>query len=73
MQLIYEGKILQSLPKFKFPSSFSLSTNEKHYRNTTESLQLLVDIIISYVKWEHERYKLDTELCYCRVFLTVKQ
>ena len=38
MQLIYGGKTLQSLPRFKFSDSFSLSANEKHFSNTSESL-----------------------------------
>ena len=31
MQLIYQGKTVQSLPKVKFPDDFSLSVNESHY------------------------------------------
>ena len=50
MQLIYRGKTNQSLPRFKFPDSFSLSVNEKHYSNTSESLKLLNEIIIPYIK-----------------------
>ena len=50
MQLIYGGKTLQSLPRYQFPQSFSLSVNPKHYSNTTESLKLLNEIIIPYVK-----------------------
>ena len=53
MQLIYAGKTAQSLPKFKFPESFSLSANPKHFSNTAESLKLLDEIIIAYV--ENER------------------
>ena len=33
MQLIYQDKIGQSLPKVKFPDGFSLSVNESHYSN----------------------------------------
>ena len=58
MQLIYGGKTSQSLPKFKFPESFALSANPKHFSNTTESLRLLNKIIIPYVKKERERLKL---------------
>ena len=50
MQLIYGDKTLQSLPRYQFPQSFSLSVNPKHYSNTTESLKLLNEIIIPYVK-----------------------
>ena len=59
MQLIYGGKTVQSLPKFKFPESFSLSANPKYFSNTTESLKLLDEIIIPYVKNERERLKLE--------------
>ena len=50
MQLIYGGKTNQSLPRFKFPDTFSLSVNEKHYSNTEESLKLLNEVIIPYVE-----------------------
>ena len=59
MQLIYGGKTAQSLRKFKFLESFCLSANPKHFSNTTESLKLLDEIIISYVKNERERLKLE--------------
>ena len=38
IQLVYGGKMLQSLPRYHFPNSFSLSVNEKHYSNRNESL-----------------------------------
>ena len=50
MQLIYGSKTLQSLPRYQFPQSFSLSVNPMLYSNTTESLKLLNEIIIPYVK-----------------------
>ena len=34
MQLIYQGTTVQSLPRFDFPNSFSLSMNPKHFSNT---------------------------------------
>ena len=46
MQLIYGGKAAQSLPKFEFPSSFSLSVNPTHFSNTKESISLIEDVII---------------------------
>ena len=49
IQLIYGGKTLQSLPRYRFPESFSLSVNEKHYSNTDESLKLFNEIIIPYI------------------------
>ena len=59
MQLICGETTAQSLPEFKFPESFSLSANPKHFSNTTESLKLLDKIIIPYVKNERERLKLE--------------
>ena len=49
MQLISGGKTIQSLPKFKFPSSFSLSVNPTHFSHTKESISLIEDVIIPYV------------------------
>ena len=49
MQLIYGGKTQASYPKFKFPSSFSLSANPKHFSNTVESLKLISEVIVPYV------------------------
>ena len=57
MQLIYGGKTERSFPKVKFPDSFSLSANEKHFSNTQESLKLIEEIITPYV--EKERVMLD--------------
>ena len=59
MQSIHGGKTAQSLPKFKFPELFSLSANPKHFSNTMKSLKLLDEIIIPYVRNEHERLKLE--------------
>jgi len=50
MQLIYGGTTNQSLPRFKFPETFSLSVNPKHFRNTFESIKIIDDIIIPYVE-----------------------
>lgn len=59
MQLIYGGKTLQSLPRYKFPEDFSLSVNRKHFSNTTESIKLLNEVIVPYVKKERELKGLD--------------
>ena len=59
MQLIYGGKTAQSFPKFKFPKSFSLSANPKHFSNINESLKLLDEIIIPYVEIERKRLNLE--------------
>ena len=46
MQLIYGGKIKQSLSRFKFPDGFSLSCNPKYFSNAMESIKLTNEIII---------------------------
>ena len=59
MQLIHDGKTAQSLPRFKFPKSLSLSDNPKHFSNTAELLKFLDKITISCAKSESERLKLE--------------
>ena len=59
MQLIYGGKTNQSLPKFDFPESFSLSADPKHYSNTAESIKLIEEIIVPYVEKERASLKLS--------------
>ena len=49
MQLIYGGKTKKSLPKYKFPSAFSLSVNKTHYSNSDECIKFLEEIIVPYV------------------------
>ena len=50
IQLLYGGKTKQSLPRFKFPESFSLSANRKYFSNKAESLKVIEEIILPYVK-----------------------
>lgn len=57
IQLIYGGKTKQSLSRFKFTESFSLSFNPKHFSNTEESVKIINEIIIPYV--ERDKEKLD--------------
>ena len=59
MQLIYGGKTLRSLPKFKFPGSFSLSANKKHWSNTTETIKLVDEILTPYLDKEREKLQLN--------------
>ena len=59
MQMIYCGKTAQSFPKFKFPETFSLSVNPRHFSNTEKSLKFLEETIIPYVKDEREKLKLE--------------
>lgn len=58
MQLIYKGKTQKSFPRVDFPTSFSLSANEKHFSNTQESLKLLDEIIMPYVEKERDMLQL---------------
>ena len=60
IQLIYGGKTEQSLPRFKFPTEFSTSVNPTHYSNATESIKLIEEIIVPYLK--EERKKLGLEI-----------
>ena len=63
MQIIYGGKTKQSLPRgVKFPSSFSLSCNPKHYSNEKEALKHLDEIIIPYIEEERERLDLPDQV-----------
>ena len=55
IQLIYGGKMKQSLPRYKFPESFSLSVNPKHFRNTEESIKIINEIVVPYVEKEREK------------------
>ena len=46
IQLIYGGKTVQSLPKFKLPKGFSLSANLKHCSGTAKSIKIIKEIIV---------------------------
>ena len=59
IQLIYAGKTAQSLPRFKFPSEFSLSVNATHYSNSDESIKFIEEIIAPCMKKERERQHLS--------------
>ena len=48
-QLIYKGKTARSLLSVPFPEGFSLSYNESHWSNETETLKLLKEIINPYI------------------------
>ena len=54
LQLIYGGNTKQSLPRYKFSHSFSLSVNPNHFSNTEESIKIINEIVIPYVKRERE-------------------
>ena len=55
IQLIYAGKTERSIPKIKFPKSFSLSANPTHFSNETESLKLMKEIVIPYFQTERKK------------------
>ena len=55
------GKTIQSLPKLKFPSCFSLSVNPTHYSNENEACKMIEEIIAPYVKNVLKRYKLPAD------------
>ena len=50
MQLIYRGETENSLPRVKFPDSFSMRTNEKHFSKIQEFLKLIEEITVPYVE-----------------------
>ena len=52
--MIYGGKTKQSFPRFKFLESFSLSANPKHFNNKAESLKVIEEIILPYVKQQRQ-------------------
>ena len=43
MQVIYGGKMKQSLPKFNFAKSFSLSFKDNHWSNTSKSKKIFMN------------------------------
>ena len=55
IQLIYGGKTDRSIPRVKFPPSFSLSANPKHYSNTKEAIKVTNDVVLPYIKRERAR------------------
>ena len=55
MQLIYGRKTKQSLPRFDFPTNFSLSVNKKHYSNEEESMKFIKKILVPCIESERER------------------
>ena len=47
-QLIYGGNTTQSLPKYEFLKSFSLSVTPTHYSNSQESIKFIEKILVPY-------------------------
>ena len=52
-------KTSKSIPPVSFLDSFLVSANKKHYSNEKESLKMLEQIIIPYVKKQRENLSLD--------------
>ena len=61
VELIYGAKTSKSPARVDFPKSFSLSANPKHYSNEQESIKVLEEIIIPYVKKERERLGMEKD------------
>ena len=61
MHLIYKGKTVQSLPRFKFPQGFCVSANENHFSNRVESVKYLEEVIVPYFKKQHSIEGLDQD------------
>ena len=50
MQLTYGGKTKQALPRLKFPESFPLSANPEYFSNNGESVKVIKEIVLPYIK-----------------------
>ena len=48
--LIYDGKTVKSLPRFKFPQQFSLSANPTHFSNSSEFIKLFEEVVNRYLQ-----------------------
>ena len=60
-QLIYGGKTTQSLPKYEFPKSFSLSVNPTHYSNSHESIKFIKEILVPYFTKKRQELGLNND------------
>ena len=49
-QLIYTGKTERSLPDFTFLDGFCLAFNQKHWSNEIETICLIEDLLVPYIK-----------------------
>ena len=50
IRLIYKGKTKLSLPRFEFPSAFSLSYTENHWSDTEKTIEFFEQNIFPYLK-----------------------
>ena len=49
-QLIYKGKTRRSIPTIDIPNGFCLSYNEKYWSNEKETVHLIEQLLMPYVK-----------------------
>ena len=61
MELIYDGKTSQSLPKYRFLKGFCISFSPNHFSNTKESIKFLKEIITPYVVKQRELLKCQVD------------
>ena len=48
--LIYDGKTVKSLPRFRFLQQFSLSANPTHFSNSSEFIKLFEEVVNRYLQ-----------------------
>ena len=58
LQLIYGGKTIKSLPRFKFSNDFLLSVNKTHCSNEKEVCKLIKEILVPYIEKVHQEKNL---------------
>ena len=49
-QLIYTGKRERFLPSSTFPDGLCLAFNEKHWRNETDTIRLIEELLLPYIE-----------------------
>ena len=49
---------MQSFPRLKFPDLFSLSVNPSNFTNTTESIKVIEEMLVLFVKEQRTSWKL---------------
>ena len=59
--MIYGGKTKRSLPKYKFPASFSVGFTENHWSHTDKSMEVFDEIIFPHFKKLKKKNELPKE------------
>ena len=67
-QLIYIGETERSLPDSTFPDGLCLAFNQKHWSNETETICLIEDLLVPYIK----KVKVEKTLPQCQKSLLVE-